>query len=146
MVAKSSSRRRLDKQVTFALYGAASRMVKAHTPFLAPMNLTFPQFLVLIELFENAPCSVGALGARLGMDTGSITPLLKRMEQAGRISRSRDPQDERKVLVVLTKESELLRDAIEAVPDQVNAACKLTDDHSEMLRRELDALGRTQVS
>ncbi len=90
-----------DTQVSFALYGAASRMVRMHKPFLEPMGLTFPQYLAMLELFSEAPRTVGELGSALTMDTGTITPLLKRMEKAGFITRRRDPADERRVFVDL---------------------------------------------
>ncbi len=77
-------------------------MVRLHKPFLEPLGLTFPQYLVILELLNGAPLSVGALGARLDMDTGTITPLLKRLDAAGMVTRTRDPADERRVRVDLT--------------------------------------------
>ncbi|WP_340268075.1 MarR family winged helix-turn-helix transcriptional regulator [Sphingobium mellinum] len=89
-------KRGLGIQLSFALYGAASRMVRLHKPFLDPLGLTFPQYLVTMELLGHAPTTVGTLGARLGMDTGTITPLLKRLEAAGLVTRTRDTRDERR--------------------------------------------------
>jgi DNA-binding MarR family transcriptional regulator len=117
-------------------------MVKVHKPFLEPLGLTFPQYLVMLELFDASPRSVGDLGAKLVMDTGTITPLLKRLEQSGRITRMRDTADERRVLVELTPAGHALRDAVLVISDQVNAACQMTDEYAEHLRRELDSLGR----
>ncbi len=71
-------------------------MVRLHKPFLDPLGLTFPQYLVTMELLGHAPTTVGTLGARLGMDTGTITPLLKRLEAAGLVTRTRDTRDERR--------------------------------------------------
>src|ERR1700710_1871442 len=101
--------------LSFALYGAANRLIRMHKPFLGPLGLTFPQYLVMLELLGNAPRSVGDLGTKLGMDTGTITPLLKRLDQSGLVSRRRDTQDERRVFVDLTPAGEALRDSIWAV-------------------------------
>src|SRR6218665_635841 len=87
----ASERPSVATQLSFALYGAANRMVRMHKPFLAPLGLTFPQYLVILELLDGAPLSVGALGARLDMDTGTITPLIKRLAAAGLVTRTRDP-------------------------------------------------------
>ena len=73
-----------------------------HSPFLEPLGLTFPQDLVNLELMDGAPLSVGTLGTRLDMDTGTITPLFKQLQGAGFVTRTRDPADERRVLVDLT--------------------------------------------
>src|SRR3954466_8848498 len=95
-------RNRVGTQLSFALYGAANRMVRLHKPLLEPLGLTFPQYLVVLELINGAPLSVGELGTRLDMDTGTITPLVKRLESAGFVTRTRDVTDERRVLVELT--------------------------------------------
>lgn len=142
MAQKSEMRRHVDKQLSFALYGAASRMLRLHKPFLEPLGLTFPQYLVIMELLDSSPRSVGELGTKLGMDTGTITPLLKRLEQSGQISRKRDTQDERRVFVELTSAGAALRDAVWAVPDQINSACQMTDQRANELREELDGLAR----
>ncbi|MCP1440098.1 DNA-binding MarR family transcriptional regulator [Erwinia persicina] len=109
-----------------------------HKPFLDPLGLTFPQYLVMLELFNGTPRSVGDLGGRLGMDTGTITPLLKRLEAAGKVSRRRDPKDERRVLVTLTESGEALRDTLWAVTDQIRSACKLTEAGLVQLRDTLN--------
>jgi hypothetical protein len=93
---------RLRKQLSFALYSAANRMVRMHRPLLEPLGLTFSQYLVILELLDSAPVPVGELGNRLGMDTSTITPLVKRIELAGLVTRTRDVNDERRVMVDLT--------------------------------------------
>ena len=90
----TGSNNTLGEQLSFALYGAANRMIRLHKPFLEPLGLTFPQYLVILALLDSAPQTVGALGARLDMDTGTITPLVKRLEAAGMVSRVRDRTDE----------------------------------------------------
>lgn len=125
MATKISSSHRLDYQLSFAIYGVAGRMARMHKPFLDPLGLTFPQYLVMLELYAETPRYVGDLGTSLGMDTGTITPLLKRLEVAGMISRQRDPNDERRVMVTLTRNGESVRDKVWAVAGQIRSTCKL---------------------
>jgi DNA-binding MarR family transcriptional regulator len=136
----TSERQSVGTQLSFALYGAANRMARLHKPFLEPLGLTFPQYLVILELLNGAPLSVGTLGARLDMDTGTITPLVKRLEGAGFVTRTRDPADERRVLVDLTDASRALDAEIRGVPGKIKAACQLTDQGMDDLRRTLEAL------
>jgi len=127
-------------QLSFALYSAANRMARLHKPLLEPMGLTFPQYLVLLELFSAAPRTVGELGAKLGMDTGTITPLLKRLEAGGSVTRRRDPADERRVLVNLTLAGEAMRKSVWGVTEQIKTACQLDEEGLAALRDTLDGL------
>jgi DNA-binding MarR family transcriptional regulator len=127
-------------ELAFALYGAANRMARMHKPFLEPLGLTFSQYLVLLELFAGTPRTVGSLCAKLGMETGTITPLLKRLAAAGTVTRTRDVTDERRVLIELTPAGEALRDQVQAVSGQVRSACKLTEEDMASLRGTLDDL------
>ena len=136
----TSAQRTVGTQLSFALYGAANRMARLHKPLLDPLGLTFPQYLVILELLNGAPVSVGALGARLGMDTGTITPLVKRLEGAGFVTRTRDRADERRVLVDLTPRSRALEPEIRGITDEIKTACQLTDQALDDLRRTLEAL------
>ncbi|MEQ5796312.1 MarR family transcriptional regulator [Paracoccus sp. NFXS7] len=142
MSPKNDARRQVDKQLSFALYGAANRIMRMHRPFLEPLGLTFPQYLVILELLETSPGSVGKIGAKLGLDTGTTTPLLKRMEQSGLITRKSDLLDKRRVLVELTPAGQALQASVWAVSDQVNSACQITDSQADALRKELDGLAR----
>jgi DNA-binding MarR family transcriptional regulator len=132
---------RLGTQLSFALYGAANRMVRLHKPVLEPLGLTFPQYLVMLELLDGAPVSVGVLGNRLGMDTGTITPLVKRLEGAGFVTRTRDPGDERRVVVDLTPAGRMLESGIRGVPDKIKSLCQLTESDFDDLRIKLEGLG-----
>ena len=134
------NRQSLWAQLSFALYGAANRMVRQHKPFLEPLGLTFPQSLVILELLDDAPQSVGALGSRLGMDTGTITPLLKRLDAAGLVTRTRDAADERRVLVDVTPRGRALEAEVRGVTDKIKSACQLTEEGVDDLRRTLEAL------
>jgi DNA-binding MarR family transcriptional regulator len=136
----TKDRRHIGTQLSFALYGAANRMVRQHKPFLEPLGLTFPQYLVVLELLDGAPVSVGVLGARLGMDTGTITPLVKRLEASGMVSRTRDPADERRVMVDLTPRGRALESEVRGITDKIKTVCQLTDADMDELRRTLEAL------
>lgn len=124
----------IGKQLSFALYGAASRMNRLHKPLLDPLGLTFPQYLVMLELFIVTPRTVGDLGNILGMDTGTITPVLKRLETAGRIIRTRDRSDERRVLITLTAGGTALQEELLSISDNIKSACNLLDAELEALR------------
>jgi DNA-binding MarR family transcriptional regulator len=131
-------------QLSFALYGAANRMARMHKPFLEPLGLTFPQYLVLLELLNGSPLSVGTLGARLDMDTGTITPLVKRLQTAGFVTRTRDLEDERRVLVDLTPRAESIREEIWSIGQQIKSACKLDEQGLIELRDTLTDLSRSR--
>ena len=137
------TRHEVNKQLSFALYRAGNCLVRMHKPFLEPLGLTFPQYLVMLELLGSAPRSVGELGTKLGMDTGTITPLVKRLEQAGFVTRRRDAKDERRVFVDLTRSGDALRKSVWAVQDQVNTVCQISDERANDLREALDAVGRS---
>lgn len=128
---------RLGMELSFALYSAAGRMVRMHKPLLDPLELTFPQYLVLLELYAGTPRNVGELGNSLAMDTGTITPLLKRMEKAGLLTRTRDPLDERRILVGLTAKAETIREDVWAVSGKIKARCQLDEAGLVALRDTL---------
>ena len=92
----------LDNQLCFSLYSASLAMTKLYKPLLDALDLTYPQYLVMLVLWERDDITVSALGERLSLDSGTLTPLLKRLEQAGLLKRQRSSADERKVHVVLT--------------------------------------------
>lgn len=137
-----TSRGEVGTQLSFALYGAANRMARLHKPLLEPLGLTFPQYLVVHALLDESPMPVGMLGTRLDMDTGTITPLVKRLEAAGMVTRTRDPDDERRVMVELTKQGRALENKVRGVTDTIKTACEMNDKAIDALRRTLDALAR----
>lgn len=109
----------LDRQVCFPLYAATNLLNRLYGPVLRPLGLTYPQYLVMLVLWEEEPQTVGALGARLYLDSGTLTPLLKRMEAAGMVSRTRDAEDERRVLIGLTERGRALRADALNVPETI---------------------------
>jgi len=112
---------RLDRQVCFALSVAARSVVALYRPVLEPMGLTHPQYLVMLALWERSPRSVKDLSAALALDPGTLSPLLKRLEAAGLITRRRDPADERVLAVSLTGAGRQLRAEAEKVPPAIVA-------------------------
>lgn len=109
----------LDRQVCFPLYAATNLLNRLYGPVLKPLGLTYPQYLVMLVLWEEEPQTVGSLGARLYLDSGTLTPLLKRMEAAGLVSRTRDAEDERRVLIGLTEQGRALRADALHVPETI---------------------------
>ena len=112
----------LDNQFCFALYSASHAMTKTYKPMLDQLGLTYPQYLVMLVLWEQDAILVKEIGARLFLDSGTLTPLLKRLEANGLVSRNRDPHDERQVRIVLTAEGRSLRKAAHDIPRQVLCA------------------------
>jgi DNA-binding MarR family transcriptional regulator len=110
---------KLDRQVCFALSVAARNVVALYRPLLEPMGLTHPQYLVMLALWEREPRSVTALASALALDPGTLSPLLKRLEVAGLLTRRRVPGNERTLAITLTGEGRALRVAAERIPPAV---------------------------
>ena len=126
----------VDEQLCFALYNASRAVTRAYAPLLEPLGLTYPQYLVLLVLWERDGLSVKQLGARLALDSGTLTPLLKRLEQQGLIERRRGRLDERIVRIVLTGDGRALRGKARKIPMEL--ACRAGYDlASERSTREL---------
>ena len=116
---------RLDEQLCFPIYLASRLLVSAYRPLLDELGLTYPQYLVLLVLWETDGCSVGALGERLYLDTGTLTPLLKRMERQGLIARRRRGEDDRVVENWLTDAAKALKKKAQHVPVQLMCSAGL---------------------
>lgn len=127
---------RLDHQLCFALYSSSLVMTKLYKPVLSALGLTYPQYLVLLVLWETDNLSVSDLGTRLFLDSGTLTPLLKRLEVAGWLTRLRAVDDERRVIVSLTAAGRALRRKAQHVPSEVACAagCEL-DELADLTRR-----------
>jgi len=131
----------LDSQLCFPLYAATRAVTHAYAGLLAEVGLTYPQYLTMLALWEaEDPPTVGELGQRLRLDSGTLTPLLKRLESAGHLVRRRDPADERRVLVELTSQGRDLRDQVTDVPERLLDATGLTHRDARELRRVLGTL------
>jgi DNA-binding MarR family transcriptional regulator len=132
----------LDQQLCFALYSASRAVIRAYGPLLDDAGLTYPQYVTMLVLWEDPdrPRSVGELGERLRLDSGTLTPLLKRLSALGYVTRSRDAQDERRVLVSVTAEGLELRDRLAAVPESFLACLGMDAAEAIALRDRLTAL------
>lgn len=112
---------RLDRQVCFPLYAATNLMQRVYRPLLEPLGLTYSQYLVMLLLWERGSATVGELRDCLYLDAGTITPLLKRMERGGLVTRSRDSEDERRVIIALTPHATALREQARRIPETLAA-------------------------
>lgn len=107
---------RLDRQLCFALYRASGQMTRAYRDLLEPLGLTYPQYLVMMALWERSPRTVNEIGEAVDLDSGTLTPLLKRLESSGYVSRRRDKDDGRRVMIKLTAAGDRLRQQAVNVP------------------------------
>ena len=131
----------LDAQLCFPLYAATRAVTRAYGPLLRDFGLTYPQYLTLLALWDDdEPMTVGELGGRLRLDSGTLTPVLKRLEQAGLVTRRRDADDERRVLVAVTAAGRDLQDQVSDVPTRLVESLGLNATESRQLRRLLDGL------
>ena len=131
----------LDAQLCFPLYAATRAVTRAYGPLLRDFGLTYPQYLTLLALWNDGePMSVGELGGRLRLDSGTLTPVLKRLEQAGLVTRRRDSDDERRVLVAVMTAGRDLQDQVSDVPLRLVESLGLDAAESRQLRRLLGSL------
>lgn len=130
----------LDRQVCFPLYAASNLLNRLYRPLLGELGLTYPQYLVMLVLWKRAPQTVGSLGEMLYLDSGTLTPLLKRMELAGLITRTRDPDDERRVLIDVTAKGQALRSDAKKIPAMLSTGLDIDDDAVAQLREQVRAL------
>ncbi len=127
----------LDKQLCFAIYAAEHAFTRFYKPRLEALGLTYPQYLVLLILWEQDGLTIKQIGQRLFLDTGTLTPLLKRMEAAGHVRRRRDDTDERQVLIWMTEKGRALREKALGVPLQAFDASGMDLADLETLRADL---------
>ncbi len=129
----------LDDQLCFALYRASMAIQRAYKPLLDELGITYPQFLVLSSLWENDGQTVGAIARRLDLESSTITPLLKRLEQAGFVRRERQPADERQVVVRLTETGHAMRERSVCLPIRLFQAAGMTPERLIALVGEVTA-------
>ncbi|OCP02403.1 MULTISPECIES: MarR family transcriptional regulator [unclassified Ensifer] len=133
----------LDSFLCFAVYSANHAFTRIYKPLLEELDLTYPQYLVMVLLWEKDDQTVGGLGERLFLESSTLTPMLKRLEAAGYIARVRDKADERQVRVQLTDMGKALRQRATDVPRGLAQATKLSPDDIERLRAEVSLLRDT---
>ena len=131
---------RLDRQLCFALYSASLAMTKVYKPLLASLGLTYPQYLAMLVLWERDDRSVSELGEALRLDSGTLTPLLKRLEASGLVARSRAADDERRVQITLTAAGRRLKSRARGIPGHVMGATQCSLGELSGMTRQLQAL------
>jgi DNA-binding MarR family transcriptional regulator len=130
----------LDNQICFAVYSAAHAFNRVYKPLLDKLGLTYPQYLVMLVLWERDGVPVKDIGERLFLDSGTLTPLLKRMEAVDLVKRTRSTEDERQVLIALTPKGEALREKARAVPQSILAASACSVGELVATKNEIVAL------
>ena len=136
----------VEDQMCFALYAASRAVTGLYRPLLDELGLTYPQYLVLLVLWAEGPSQVKDIGAALALDYGTLSPLIKRLEKAGLVSRQRKADDERSVQVVLTDEGVALREKARAVPPVIAEAMNLPAERFDDLRAGLRQLTDSVVA
>jgi DNA-binding MarR family transcriptional regulator len=131
---------RLDNQVCFAIYSTAHAFNRVYKPLLDRLGLTYPQYLVMLVLWERDDIPVKEIGERLFLDSGTLTPLLKRLELADLIKRTRSTEDERQVLIALTSKGRALQEKARTVPQSILAASACSVSELSALKNDLVAL------
>lgn len=126
-----------EEMLCFDAYALSQAFGRFYKPLLMPLDLTYPQYLVMSVLWDEAPTSVGRIGKRLGLETSTLTPLIKRLESAGLVTRMRDETDERRVLVTPTAKGRSLSQEAGQIPDCVMRASGLSPDEVDELRGKL---------
>lgn len=129
----------LDQHLCFALYGASLAIGRAYKPLLDALEITYPQYLVLSTLWEGGAQSIGQIAERLALESSTITPLVKRLEEGGFVVRKRNPEDERRVVVSLTAKGTALREKARCLGETLFAAAGMQPKRLIALNREVRA-------
>ena len=124
---------KLENQLCFPLYACARKVTNLYTPYLKPLGLTYTQYVTFMVLWEKDGISIGELGQTLYLDSGTLTPLLKKMEEKGYVTRTRSEQDERVVTIHLTEKGKALREQVVDVPGKVGPCVKLSPEEAATL-------------
>ena len=136
----------LDNQLCFALYSASLTMTKIYKPLLHSLGITYPQYLVMLTLWERDEVTVSEVGERLYLDSGTLTPLLKRLELSGLVKRQRSAKDERQVIVSLTDQGKAMRQEARLIPQQVSCSAQCSLDELRALTGQLQRLRAAMAS
>lgn len=128
---------KLENQLCFPLYAASRAVTRSYKPFLEELDITYPQYLVLMVLWEYGSQSVSQLGQHLLLDSGTLTPLLKKLQAKGLVTRTRDVNDERRVLIDLTEDGQALEDLASDVPGKITSCIPMDSEDARELHRLL---------
>ena len=124
----------LDNQVCFPLYSAANAMIRAYRPILDAIDLTYPQYLVMLALWQHSPLTVTELGEKLRLDSGTLTPLLKRMAAKDLVSRARSSEDERVRVISITERGAALEAQAESIPERLRCQVDMPPEQALQLK------------
>ncbi len=124
---------RISNQLCFPLYACSKEIVKRYKPYLDPLDLTYTQYITMMVLWEEKEITVKALGDKLFLDSGTLTPVLKKLEQKGYVKRSRSKDDERNLIITLTKEGEELKKQASQIPAKMGKCMQLTSEEGQQL-------------
>ncbi|AGH37434.1 Transcriptional regulator, MarR [Bibersteinia trehalosi USDA-ARS-USMARC-188] len=133
---------KLSNQLCFPLYAVSKEITRCYTPFLDKLDLTYPQYLAMLVLWENDAISVNQIGARLYLDSGTLTPLLKRLQAKGLVERTRSQTDERSVIIRLTEQGKALEAQAAQVPAQMANMLNLSEEEAATLHKIVAKLHR----
>ena len=128
---------KLENQLCFPLYACSKEIIRKFKPFLDPLGLTYTQYIALMALWEEDNLTVKSLGEKLYLDSGTLTPLLKKMESQNLIKRTRSSSDERNVYIKLTEDGQRLKDSAAVIPDQIGSCISLTGEEAMLLHQTL---------
>ncbi|WP_372753996.1 MarR family winged helix-turn-helix transcriptional regulator [Labilibaculum sp.] len=131
---------KLENQLCFSIYAASRLMTRLYQPYLDRLGITYPQYLVLLILWERDGISVNEIGAKLYLNTNTLTPLLKRLEHLSFIKRIKCCKDERKVLIYLSEEGKKLKLAAKSIPHEMANSLECTHEKARCLKQELEIL------
>ncbi len=134
---------KIDNQLCFPIYALAKEIVNKYRPFLAELDLTYPQYLVMLILWESKEQTVSQLGEKLNLDSGTLTPLLKRLEQKNLIHRNRNPKDERVVQINLTNEGSSLQEKAVEIPSKMFESLAISEEEIKNLKLNINNLLNT---
>lgn len=127
----------LDQQICFPVYALSRQITSIYRPLLDALSLTYPQYLVFLVLWEEDKINVKTLGKKLYLDSGTLTPLLKRLEQRGLLIRKRSPKDERVVEVFLTEEGRKLKEKAQHIPEQLVSQFHISEEKLKQLKESV---------
>lgn len=128
---------KLENQICFLLYAASREMTKQYKPILEDLDVTYPQYLVLLLLWEHESLTVKGMGEKLFLDSGTLTPMLKRMEEQGLLVRERSDEDQRSVSVKLTSEGQNLKQKAADIPGRILSLAGSTEEENKVLKSSL---------
>ena len=131
---------KLDNQLCFPLYACSREIVRQYTPYLEPLGLTYTQYITLMALWEHRILSVKDMGKLLHLDSGTLTPVLKKLEEKGLVNRRRSREDERSLIVSLTEKGEALREQAVEIPAKVTGGLRLPQEDIQALYRLLNKM------